>query len=469
MVRYHFVNRNCDQQAVVLGADLAGLLMARILLDHFHRVTVISNQRLLREPTPPATLQQALPMHVLAVQGQRQLERLFPGLTAELIIAGAPNISWTADAPLLLPNGWGPRFHSDLISRSTTYNLLRHRVYQRLADYSRGRLTFLEQRQICDIQPNHTRPRVIIRSPASGTQTTLTPDLIVDTSAQPTAWRCQAETTTISSSKGLTAVQVFQRPLGLDLGWRALLLLPHQDQPGGAIIPVEGQQWLVMLSDLKVLPKNDAEFMYLASKVRSPILAEALRGVDSLSPIFGSTDTTSQLWHFHQVPTWPDRLIDTQAVHLNPILGLDLTLATMSALTLREALDDQRKRYPDGNLTGLGPRFQKRLARTLAFPWQFLKFQENTGMNRKTRWLQWYGKQVFEAARHDPAILEKLLAVVGLATPPHQLFSPHMMRQVSQQLRNSRQYIAAPNPPPLPEKRQTITQEMAALAISRDR
>ncbi|HLV36946.1 MAG TPA: hypothetical protein VKY59_17615, partial [Spirillospora sp.] len=124
MVRYPLIN----QHAVVLDAGLDGLLTARVLVDYFSAVTVVTAGTLPAEPALPQDVWQALPAHVLAVQGYRNLERLFPGLTAELMVARAPTVEWTADAPLLLPGGWGPRFHSDLISRPVTLNLLLHLI-----------------------------------------------------------------------------------------------------------------------------------------------------------------------------------------------------------------------------------------------------------------------------------------------------------------------------------------------------
>jgi hypothetical protein len=273
--------------------------------------------------------------------------------------------------------------------------------------------------------------------------------------------------TTADGGKGL-AVQVYQRPAGFDPGWRALLLMAQPGRPGGAIIPVEGRQWLVMLNGLAVLPITSADFIAQARGLRSPVLADTLQHAQPLTPVFSTPDTSNRFWHYHEIAKWPDRFIAARAVRFNPTLGFDLTMMTLSALTLRETLDEQRKRHPDGSLSGLGPRYQKRLARALAFPWRLVAAQDGPAVDNQTRWLQWYADQVLDAARHDPAIMEMMLGVAGLNIAPQQLFSPPMVRQIWQQVRHPRALNVESTPPASLEKRPTITQEMASIALGKD-
>lgn len=78
--------------ALVIGGSMAGLLAARVLLNHFDRVTIVERDRLLEQPTLRQGVPQASHVHVLLTQGQRILEQLFPGLEAELTAAGAPTV-----------------------------------------------------------------------------------------------------------------------------------------------------------------------------------------------------------------------------------------------------------------------------------------------------------------------------------------------------------------------------------------
>ncbi|SDM27758.1 FAD-dependent oxidoreductase [Allokutzneria albata] len=86
------------RRAVVLGASMAGLLAARVLSDHAEEVLIIE-----RDPTVPGSaigsseidneprpgVPQGTQVHGLLPAGQIQLDRWFPGFTAEAVAAGA--------------------------------------------------------------------------------------------------------------------------------------------------------------------------------------------------------------------------------------------------------------------------------------------------------------------------------------------------------------------------------------------
>ena len=78
-----------SNQAVVLGASIAGLLAARVLSERFERVVVIE-----RDVLPPAgEHRRGVPhgrhLHGLHPRGREILEELFPGFTASLAASGA--------------------------------------------------------------------------------------------------------------------------------------------------------------------------------------------------------------------------------------------------------------------------------------------------------------------------------------------------------------------------------------------
>jgi 2-polyprenyl-6-methoxyphenol hydroxylase-like FAD-dependent oxidoreductase len=119
--------------AVVVGAGMAGLVAARVLADHFTRVTVIERDRLPAGPTPRAGTPQSRHIHILLAQGTAVLDQLFPGLEQELLAAGAVPIDFPGDAVWLSPAGWSQRFRPGLRLVSCSRPLLRWTVRSRLA------------------------------------------------------------------------------------------------------------------------------------------------------------------------------------------------------------------------------------------------------------------------------------------------------------------------------------------------
>ena len=61
--------------AVVIGGSIAGMTTARVLADHFARVTIIERDRLPDGPEFRRGAPQARHAHILLVRGQMILER----------------------------------------------------------------------------------------------------------------------------------------------------------------------------------------------------------------------------------------------------------------------------------------------------------------------------------------------------------------------------------------------------------
>ena len=74
--------------AVVVGGSLAGMLAARVLADHFDRVTLLERDRFPETPATRTGLPQGRHAHGLLERGRQTLERLLPGLTGELVRTG---------------------------------------------------------------------------------------------------------------------------------------------------------------------------------------------------------------------------------------------------------------------------------------------------------------------------------------------------------------------------------------------
>ena len=125
---------NAGRHAVVLGGSLAGLLAARVLSDHFERVTLIE-----RDAYPETTevrrgIPQANHVHGLLVRGRQILEQLFPGLPAELIAAGAPEMDLANDVAWFTRAGRGAKFQSEFKVLAFSRPLLDLHVRKRLKD-----------------------------------------------------------------------------------------------------------------------------------------------------------------------------------------------------------------------------------------------------------------------------------------------------------------------------------------------
>src|SRR5450432_3278633 len=77
------------KSAIVIGGSMAGLLAARVLTDHFDEVTIIDRDQFPEAPDHRRGVPQSRHTHGLLASGRQVLERLFPGLSQEMLEAGA--------------------------------------------------------------------------------------------------------------------------------------------------------------------------------------------------------------------------------------------------------------------------------------------------------------------------------------------------------------------------------------------
>src|SRR5262249_9727316 len=121
------------RHAVVVGGSLAGMLAARVLSDHFDRVTLLERDRFSEAPAARKVRPQGRPPHVLLERGRQALERFLPGLTGELVRAGARALDATRDVAWMGPSGWYVRCQGDLLLLACTRDLIDWGVRGRVA------------------------------------------------------------------------------------------------------------------------------------------------------------------------------------------------------------------------------------------------------------------------------------------------------------------------------------------------
>ena len=88
------------RHAIVIGASMGGLLAARALADHYEEVTVLERDGLPEAHEPRKGVPQGRHAHGLLARGREVLDRLFPGLSEEMVAQGAvygdlvDNVRW---------------------------------------------------------------------------------------------------------------------------------------------------------------------------------------------------------------------------------------------------------------------------------------------------------------------------------------------------------------------------------------
>ena len=120
-------------------------------------VTLLERDRFTETPAARKGLPQGRHVHVLLERGRGAMERFLPGLTGELVRAGAKPLDATRDVAWMNPYGWYVRFPGDLLLLASTRDLIDWGV--------RGRVAALPERAASDQEADVAG---LIRGPGDG-------------------------------------------------------------------------------------------------------------------------------------------------------------------------------------------------------------------------------------------------------------------------------------------------------------
>jgi 2-polyprenyl-6-methoxyphenol hydroxylase-like FAD-dependent oxidoreductase len=441
--------------AVVAGAGMAGLLAARVLADHFTQVTVVDRDRLPDRPEVRAGVPQSRHLHVLLGRGLECLERLLPGFEADLRAAGAPVVEGS-DSLWLNAAGWSRRYRSPIRLLGASRELVEWTARTRVA--ALGNVRLVDGCEVVGLlagggqQNEPAGVRLRPRGPSAGRAgggADLAAELVVDASGRGSrapqwlaglGYAAPAETR-INPLLGY-ASRRYRVPAGFQAGWRMLVInaKPPGNPRSGALVPIEGDRWMVALigAGRDYPPTDEAGFLAFARSLRSQLLYDTIKDAEPLSPIYSFRHADNQRRHYERLRRWPERLlvVGDAACSFNPIYAQGVTVAAMTAVALDDALTRDGQRAA-GNLAGLARRFQQQVARTNAGAWTMATgedlrypWTEGARADLPTRLMHRYADRLLAVANGNAAVNTAFVNVVNLRDPPASLFRPSVLLPV---------------------------------------
>ena len=449
------------QHAIVIGGSMGGMLAARVLTDHFERVTIVDRDTFPESPEHRKGVPQSLHAHGLLAKGQLIIEQLFPDILREMWAAGA-----TAEGALVIvsPVGKLPTFGGDGNSshdESSDDNpggggvfasriFLEWHVRRRLKAFDGIRI--LSATEVTSLMATDDQKRItgvkIRRRDDAGSIDLLEADLVVDASGrnskisnwlQELGYNAVPEES-INSDIGY-ASRFYEKPANFPKDWSAIIIngRPPNNPRAGLILPIEENKWHVTVGGMAGHhpPTDEAGFMQWARDLPDPSLYEAIRVAKPLTPIRGYRTPTNQLRHFERLSRWPKGLIVTgdSVCAFNPIYGQGMSTSAMDAMALEQVL-----RQPGGmDAESFERAFQQAVAETVAAPWLIATGEDLrwegvrlSGAQGRfgTRLLHRYMDLYLRQACRDESLAGAYMAVLNLLIPPKVLLTPSIMARV---------------------------------------
>lgn len=460
----------------MIGAGVGGLLAARVLAGHFGRVTVLERDALPEGPEFRGGVPQARHLHSLATKGSEVLEEMFPGLDGELADEEAPLLDQTADTVTELPSGRLPRFRSGITMRAVTRSRLEWHLRERVEALSGVR--FVSRVEVTGLLADGgavTGVRLRTRgSEADAGPGELGADLVVDASgggSKAPRWLSELgygppRETVVDAGLGY-ASRWYRVPEDFAGDWKALAVLPSwpNNPRGGTLRQVEGGRWTAVLtgSGGDYPPAESGKFVEFARSLPSPLIYDAIKDAEPLSPPYGYRRTANRRLHYEEADL-PERLLvlGDAATMLNPSYGSGMTAAALSAEALDACLSERRG---SRSLHGLSRRFHRRQVKAVAPCWTTTVSNDAQwsasgveDLDPARRLAHRVSEEVMELAVESPETTKTMFEVKNVLKHPAALLRPGILlpalwrtatpasRNLARKRRRQRSIVKRPRP-----------------------
>ena len=430
--------------AVVIGGSFSGLFAGRVLSEFFDRVTVLDRDSFPEGVEDRAGVPQARHVHGLLVRGLWEYERAFPGFERLAVEKGATFHDHTLDFVVLRPQGWQPRYASDLKFLSASRELIESCVRDLFRKLPKVELRERVAVTGLKVSRESGKPRCVgVTVPAreGGNAAVIEADLIVDASgavSRAPAWLEAAglkppRESVVDPLAGYSSRWFKGPPPGQWPAqwwwWAGAYIRRRPDDLTEANFQLkEHNRWHLTLSGFnrRYPPTRENEFMEHIKRLRSPIIAEMTRLMEPISPVYANRAMRNQWRHYER---WNERLDGFIAIgdafcHYNPVYAQGMTALALSATMLRACLE----KYPP-TAQEFAREFFDAEARIQHDPWKLsagvdLRFPFTLGERPfSMKVFNLYLDGVGLAAK-DPIVRRRLLEVAQLVRPLSDLFAP---------------------------------------------
>lgn len=342
------------QNAVVIGASIAGLCAARVLSDFYDRVTLFDRDELPSAPVNRGAVPQDRHVHLLMARGAVEFDALFPGLLDDMVAAGVARLQNRPDSIY-----FGAAGH--LLGTG-------HTLRDEFTAYvpSRPQLEWQIRRRVCELDNVEIRQRGVVEprfDPAAQRVTGVLldsgefvpADLVVDAAGRATRlpvwlqqWGYQRPPEKIVDVGIGYATHRMRIPDGM-IEPKVVVAGASREQPLGlGMLQYEDKTWtLTTFGVAKVEPPHTfSEIRELAQKLLPAHFSAAFEQAEPIDDVAFHRFPTSRWRRYHKLRHFPGGIVPfgDAVASFDPTFGQGMTMTSLQAGHLRRAL---QARNPD--------------------------------------------------------------------------------------------------------------------------
>lgn len=433
------------ERAIVIGGGISGLLVSRVLSDHYSEVIVLDKDDFPEKPEHRAGIPQSFQPHRLTPRGRMILDHFFPAFNDDLLEMGAPS-SQGKTAYL-----------------SYDFGNMKMSIPDNEATFSRALLEWVLRERVKKIPNVHLKPKqdiiglltnsdktavtgVIARDRTqSGQEQTWNADLVFDASGSNSklvTWLEQLGYTIpdpdiLKVSLGYST-RHYRIPDSLTRNWDVYRKdgNPSNHQFTAVLSVIENQTAELLLWGVggRVPDTKAQEFEQNVDQLKESLLSELLQGLEPIGAPRGYRISELRRHRFELMERWPSGLLvmGDALCTFDPIYGLGMTVAAIEAERVASYFQEQRndpqphfeKRMLQGLQDALEPAWWLNCVHDLQWPNVEYAGRHLAGISFAQKYMNLALQQVVSKQNSDLFLLQ--WGVTSLLFSPGMLFNPQM-------------------------------------------
>lgn len=430
--------------ALVIGGSLAGLLAARVLSDHFDRVTIVERDAVADRPEPRKGQPQTRQFHGLLAAGLDLLTDFFPRLDDDLVEGGAMVRDMGEAMRWYHFGGYRKQFEAGLRGMLVSRPFLEWHIRRRVL--ALPNVTLRDGHAVGGLEVSAEGQRVtgvaVADRADEDESATIPAALIVDASGRGSrapAWLehlgyAPPPEEEVTVKVGY-ATRYYRRPEGEGADEMVMTAPTPPDEKRMAVLsPIEGDRWIVMAGGWAgdYPPGDEPGFLAFLESLPVTDIHEIVSRAEPLSEIIVHRFPANRRRRYDKLRRFPEGflVLGDAVASFNPVYGQGMTSAAMQARALDEVLQ--------GGTTpkNLWRRYFRQAGRVVERSWQLavgedFRYPETEGRKPPlTDLLNAYVGRVHRATHSDTVVYGQFLQVMNMLAPPTTLMHPRIVLRV---------------------------------------